>query len=146
MANPKFVRLADHMVHGMCVDLDTEWSIAGYDVKEFPEDRDQARFVRSKITAGVLEPAGQAEYDEVHADDGEAPSESDVAAAQFVEAVKAAAGTPVLQEHKVREGIAEKQASLAASRRASAEEDAPPKKTSTRRKRAAAVEEEEVAE
>jgi hypothetical protein len=45
------------------------WSIAGLDVKKFPETSEAARFVRAKLNAGVLEPASQAEWDEVHDDE-----------------------------------------------------------------------------
>lgn len=101
--NPDFVRLADHMVHGLVVDMDgTGWSLSGYDVQPFPEDSQAARFVRQKINAGIIEPASQAEYDEAHpeADDDEDEKEAN----RMVALVRAAAGRGgAQQEHKVRE-------------------------------------------
>lgn len=76
--NPDFVRLSDHMVNGCVVDMDTGWSLSGFDVQPFPENKDQIRFVRRKINAGVIEPASQAEYSEAHPD-GEEDTDDDVA-------------------------------------------------------------------
>lgn len=69
--NPKFVRLVDRLTNGMYADLDSGWSISGYDVKEFPEDNNQGRVVRSAIHSGILEAASQAEFDEIREADAE---------------------------------------------------------------------------
>lgn len=69
MADPKYVRLADHLVHGMRADLVSGFSIAGYDVVEMPdseEDEDAYRYVKAELAAGRVEQASKAEYDEVH--------------------------------------------------------------------------------
>jgi hypothetical protein len=66
--DPKFVRLANRLALQMVADVTggSGWSIAGLDVKEFPEDEEQAAYVRVQLGRGVLEVATQAEYDEVH--------------------------------------------------------------------------------
>lgn len=67
MANdPQFVRLVDRMARSTQVDLNSGWSIAGLDVKEFPEDELAQDYVRSAIRRGTLEPCGQSEYDAVN--------------------------------------------------------------------------------
>lgn len=99
--NPEFVRLADHMVHGLCVDMDSGFSLSGYDVQPFPEEREQQRYVRRQINAGVMEPASQAEYDTAHPESDDDDSDED--ADRFVEAVKAASGRGGKQEHRLRE-------------------------------------------
>lgn len=71
MADPKYVRLADHLTRGMRADLNSGFSIAGYDVVEMPdkeEEPEQYKFVRSEIASGRLEAASKAEYEEVHPD------------------------------------------------------------------------------
>lgn len=99
--NPDFVRQADYMVTGMTVDMDTGWSISGYDVVEFPEDRDQARFVKRNLNLGRLEAATQAEYDEAHPE--VEVDEDELQAERFVRAVNAAQGRGGTQEHVLRE-------------------------------------------
>jgi hypothetical protein len=71
MANdPKFVRLVDRMARSTQVDLNSGWSIAGLDVKEFPADNDRAAsYVRDAIRRGTIEGCSQAEYDEVTEND-----------------------------------------------------------------------------
>lgn len=65
--DPKYVRLATRLQGGMICDVqNTGWSIAGLDVKEFPEDRQEARYVRSNVNSGKLEPASKAEYEAAH--------------------------------------------------------------------------------
>lgn len=71
MADPKYVRLADHLTRGMRADLDSGFSIAGFDVVEMPdkdEEPDRYRFVKGEIAVGRMEGASKAEYDEVHPD------------------------------------------------------------------------------
>lgn len=71
MAYPKYIRLADHLTRGMRADINSGFSIAGYDVKEAPDQEDypeQAAFVKRELSAGRLEQASKAEYDEVHPD------------------------------------------------------------------------------
>lgn len=65
--DPKFVRLADHMSDRTISDIagGSGWSISGRDVRPFPKRADQQRFVRQKLAANLLEPAGKAEFDEV---------------------------------------------------------------------------------
>jgi hypothetical protein len=69
--DPSFVRLANRLALQMVADVTggSGWSIAGLDVKEFPEDEDQAAYVRVQLGRGVLEVATQSEYDEVHEED-----------------------------------------------------------------------------
>lgn len=70
MANdPQYVRLVDRMARSTQVDLNSGWSIAGLDVKEFPEDELAQDYVRSAIRRGTLEPCGQSEYDAVNDND-----------------------------------------------------------------------------
>lgn len=119
---PEFVRLADHMVHGLVVDMESGWSISGYDVKEFPEDREQGRFVKKAINAGKLEPATQAEYDEAHP---EVEEDDDTRQAEnFVRLVNAAQGRGGTQEHVLRARESGQATKLRAARaRAKAEEE-----------------------
>lgn len=67
----KFVRLSDRLSRGCLVDVKKSgWSIAGYDVKEYPDDDwpTAQRFVDKSLREGKLEEASQAEWDEVHPD------------------------------------------------------------------------------
>lgn len=71
MADPKFVRLADHLSRGMRADINSGFSIAGLDVVPMPDKEDNPEayaYVKREISAGRLESASQAEYDEVHPD------------------------------------------------------------------------------
>lgn len=106
--NPSYVRLSDRMVHGLVVDMESGWSISGFDVKEFPEDREQARFVKQRLNSGVLERASEAEYDEAHP---ESDDEETADAQAFVEAVQVATGKRNVgrQEHRVRSSHQERQ-------------------------------------
>lgn len=64
--DPKYVRLANRLSRGMLADVyESQWSIAGLDVRPFPEDMRAARFVRNALSDGKLEPASAAEYEEV---------------------------------------------------------------------------------
>lgn len=68
MADPSYIRLADHMSDSMVADIagGSGWSISGRDVQAFPKEDDAAsRFVRSRLVLGLLEPCGKAEYEEV---------------------------------------------------------------------------------
>lgn len=72
MADPKYVRLADRMARSTQVDIESGWSIAGLDVREFPGD-DQPyaqRYVRDAIRRGTIEGCSKAEFDEVYGEDG----------------------------------------------------------------------------
>lgn len=112
--NPEYVRLADHLVHGLIVDTDgTGWSISGLDVKPFPDNREEARFVKRQLNAGKLEAAGVAEYEEAHPDGDEEAGDAEA----FVEAVRAAAGRGApRQEHKLRADLKGKQDRMRAAR------------------------------
>jgi len=70
-SDPNFVRLANRLGLQMVADVTggSGWSIGGLDVQDFPEDEEQAAYVRQQLGRGVLEPATQAEYDEVHDED-----------------------------------------------------------------------------
>lgn len=68
--DPKYVRLAEHMANRIVADIEggSGWSISGMQVKTFPDEETEptaCRYVRSQLVAGLLEPAGKAEYDEV---------------------------------------------------------------------------------
>lgn len=66
MTDTKYVRLADRLANGCCVDINSGWSIAGLDVVEVPENHAGAQeFVRINLQRGVLEPASLAEFEEV---------------------------------------------------------------------------------
>lgn len=72
MANdPKYVRLAEHLTRGMRADLNSGFSIAGYDVVEMPdkdEEPERYKFVKGELNVGRMEAASKAEYEEVHPD------------------------------------------------------------------------------
>lgn len=104
--DPDYVRLTHRLTTGMLADVlgGSGWSISGMDVKEFPEDEDQARFVRAELNSGKLEPCSRAEYDEVHDEDEE-------------EAVRQAQVEQVgLQESEVQENARRKRKALVARR------------------------------
>lgn len=101
--NPDFVRLSDHMVNGLVVDMDTGWSLSGYDVAPFPESSQQAKFVRRKINAGVLETASQAEYDEAHPEGGDVTDEDTAQAESLGRVLGVALRGGGGQEHVLRE-------------------------------------------
>lgn len=71
MSDPKYVRLADHLTRGMRADLNSGFSIAGYDVVEMPNKDDEPekyKFVKGELNVGRMEAASKAEYEEVHPD------------------------------------------------------------------------------
>lgn len=72
MANdPKYVRLADHLVRGGRYDINSGWGISGYDVVEMPDKEDRPNayaFVKGELNAGRLEGASKAEFEEAHPD------------------------------------------------------------------------------
>jgi hypothetical protein len=89
MSDPKFVRLADRLaIGGTCADVNSGWSICGFDVKQFPDEDfypGASKFVRKQIRLGNLEEAGEAEYNEVHDPDGDTdPHDPDVPRIQLV--------------------------------------------------------------
>lgn len=97
--SPKYVRLAARLSDGIVADVfGSGWSIAGKDVKEFPEDKAAARFVRQGLDSGKLEPASKAEHEEVHGVENEAEAEMLKQNPDFGKN---------LQEHKLREATAE---------------------------------------
>lgn len=112
--NPEYVRLADHMTSGLCVDMETGWSISGFDVKEFPADREQARFVRRKLNAAILEAASLAEYEEAHPQVEEDDEEKE--AQHLVDLVKAVSQRGGRQEHVTRAKLTEQHRAVKASR------------------------------
>lgn len=69
--DPQYVRLTNRLGLQMVADVTggSGWSISGLDVKEFPDDEDEAAYVRVQLGRGVLEPATKAEYEEVHDED-----------------------------------------------------------------------------
>lgn len=95
----KYVRLAKRLVRGIVADVGgSGWSIAGYDIKEVPEDGTlAARFVRKALADGRLEVASQAEFDLVQ-EENEASAE--VVRDSDPERFK------VLQEHQIQENAA----------------------------------------
>lgn len=67
--DPQYVRLATRLSRGMVCDvMGSGWSISGLDVRKFPKGNVAQRFVRSKLNAGVLEPASKGEWEEAHDD------------------------------------------------------------------------------
>ena len=72
---PQYVKLSDKVLGengwtGILCDLDTGWSISGYDVQAVPDDEEVQRFIRDKIRAGVLDEATDTEHSVVReADD-----------------------------------------------------------------------------
>lgn len=65
--DPEYVRLVTRLQTGMIVDtFGSGWSISGMDVRKFPKDRAAAKYVRAAVNEGKLEPASQAEWEEVH--------------------------------------------------------------------------------
>lgn len=106
------------MVNGLCVDRETQWSISGMDVKPFPESKPQARFVRRKLNAGVLEAASAAEHEEAHPESyGEDDDEGRQQADSFMEALRAASMRGGSQEHKLRERETARTAAMRETRR-----------------------------
>jgi hypothetical protein len=68
---PKYVRLADHLSRGMRADLNSGFSLSGYNVVESPDEETEAEaaaFVKRELAAGRMEGASKAEFDEVHPD------------------------------------------------------------------------------
>lgn len=67
--DPSYVRLATRLQNGIVCDVESSgWSIAGLDVKPFPEDKQAARYVRAQLNAGKLEHASKAEWEDAHDD------------------------------------------------------------------------------
>lgn len=68
--DPSYVRLTDRLIRGCQVDLRSGWSIAGLDVREFPDSDypDAQQFVRGLLQRGVLEGASAAEFEEANGD------------------------------------------------------------------------------
>ena len=113
--NPKFVRLVDRLTSGMYADLDSGWSISGYDVKSFPEDDNQGRVVRAAIHAGILEAASQAEHDEIR------EADEAVAAQRQIEAPPEKLSN--WQENRIQEAAKATRAKLREARAADAEDE-----------------------
>lgn len=71
MADPKYVRLADHLTRGLRADINSGWSIAGFDVRPMPDKEEEPNsyaYVKGELNAGRLEGASKAEYEEAHPD------------------------------------------------------------------------------
>lgn len=71
MADPKFVRLAEHLARGGRYDINSGFGISGYDVVPMPDKEEQPRaykYVKGEMAAGRIEGASKAEYDEAHPD------------------------------------------------------------------------------
>lgn len=106
-SDPSYVRLAERVSGGMCVDLTSGWGVSGEDVRKFPKDDQYAsEFARTKLRAGILEEAGKAEWDAVH--DGDI--DADVPDGAVV--LKAA---PTLTESQRQHALKSKRAALVAS-------------------------------
>lgn len=105
MATPKYVRLTNRLSTGLIVDMDSGWSISGRDVQPFPEDADQARYVKGRLNQGVLEPASEEEYDATHPDPEANLSDEERDAKRFVQMVEAAGKKLPVQEIKVRQEL-----------------------------------------
>lgn len=78
MADPRYVRLADHLVLGGRYDLRSGWSISGLDVRPMPDKEDDPgayAYVKAELNGGRLEGCGQAEYDEAHPEIEEADAD-----------------------------------------------------------------------
>lgn len=96
MSDPNYVKLAKRLTNGMVADLESGWSIAGYDVKEFPEDSRQAQFVRGALNDSRLEAASTSEYELVE--------EERVGLAEFeAERLAAAGKVAPIQEHQIQD-------------------------------------------
>lgn len=78
MADPKYVRLVDRMARSTQVDLNSGWSIAGLDVKEFPSDPRAQAYVKDAIRRGTVEACSRSEYDEVNEGDHDFLSQANV--------------------------------------------------------------------
>lgn len=117
MADPKYVRLSERMATSTIADIagGSQWSISGMDVKEFPKDNDAAkRFVRNRLTAGVLEPAGKAEFDEVQSTNKRM---AEVASSAQQTAPAAPVASTGIQEAQVQQQAQEEAQKLAESRK-----------------------------
>lgn len=78
--DPGYVRLVDRLVRGCRVDIRSGWSIAGLDVREFPDDNLPLAqtFVRDELRRGNLEPCSRAEYEEANQGDSDLLAEAGV--------------------------------------------------------------------
>lgn len=113
--NPTFVRLTDAASRGSLADVGgTGWAISGNDVLAFPEDAEEARFVRGKIRLGVLEEASVAEHEEAHPEEYGEAGEA-IPRIMFV-------GEPTHQEATVIEQAKNQQRRMAAARAAQTDE------------------------
>lgn len=69
-SDPQYVRLCNRLTRGIVADVHgSGWTIAGFNVLEFPTNRLAAKFVRFKIGEGILEPCSKGEWEEVHQND-----------------------------------------------------------------------------
>jgi hypothetical protein len=109
-SDPSYVRLARRLTRGIQADLQTGWSIAGLDVKEFPaDDKAAAKYVRNALRNGRLEAASKAEFDVVQE---EAAALSEAAPSYSREE----RGAVAVQEHVTREAAAKSAERVAAAR------------------------------
>lgn len=65
--DPTHVQLCTRLTRSLIVDMQSHWSLAGLDVKEFPSDSyPQAQdYVRTQLARGVLEGTDQAAFDSI---------------------------------------------------------------------------------
>lgn len=71
-SDPQYVRLCKRLTRGLVADVTggSGWSLAGYDVKPFPEEEEGADYVRRLLSQGILESASTAEYELVQEESG----------------------------------------------------------------------------
>ncbi len=100
MADPKFVKLAPHLVGGIVCDIDSGWSVSGADVRPFPDDDEPGAqaFVRTKVVQGVLQEGEKGEYDRIQ------QANQDIAKAR-AEAAKQQQGPSPWQEHLIQQEV-----------------------------------------
>lgn len=116
---PQYVRLANRLSRGIVADIDggSGWSIAGLDVRAFPDKKKNpgaARFVKKALADGRLEPASLAEWEEVH--------DTEAIEAEALEGRKRATALNSQEAHIQREAQ-EGRKRIEASRRAADGED-----------------------
>jgi hypothetical protein len=108
--DPKYVRLATRLQDGIVADVNgSGWSIAGLDVRKFPDDKDRAaqRFVRACLNNGKLEPSSKAEWDEAHENPAGEEYESQQKSRPDIKK-----DVPPIQESKLQKAAAEASAAL----------------------------------
>ena len=89
--DPDFIKLSEAASRGSLTDMESYsgFSLSGLDVKPFPADVHQAKFVRLQMRRGNIIVASEAEYDEAREGDEELPEDVKLPH----------------QEHRVREAL-----------------------------------------